>query len=122
MHVITRRQFGALALGTVACALAGLTGCTDSGTAAGSSATTTARSDGNTLRVGVRSDIVGFGYLNDRTGKYYGLEIDIAQEMADRMGKSNVEFMTVTPDDRKEMLLDGQIDCIIACYSIADSR
>ena len=122
MHVITRRQFGALALGTVACALAGLTGCTDSGTAAGSSATTTARSDGNTLRVGVRSDIVGFGYLNDRTGKYYGLEIDIAQEMADRMGKSNVEFTTVTPDDRKEMLLDGQIDCIIACYSIADSR
>ncbi|WP_066829592.1 transporter substrate-binding domain-containing protein [Collinsella ihumii] len=122
MHVITRRQFGALALGTVACALAGLTGCTDSGTAAGSSATTTSRSDGNTLRVGVRSDIVGFGYLNDRTGKYYGLEIDIAQEMADRMGKSNVEFTTVTPDDRKEMLLDGQIDCIIACYSIADSR
>ena len=122
MHVITRRQFGALALGTVACALAGLTGCTDSGTAAGSSATTTSRSNGNTLRIGVRSDIVGFGYLNDRTGKYYGLEIDIAQEMADRMGKSNVEFMTVTPDDRKEMLLDGQIDCIIACYSIADSR
>ena len=68
MHVITRRQFGALALGAVACALAGLTGCTDSGTAAGSSATTTSRSDGNTLRVGVRSDIVGFGYLNDRTG------------------------------------------------------
>ncbi|MBM6687934.1 transporter substrate-binding domain-containing protein [Collinsella tanakaei] len=122
MHVITRRQFGALALGTVACALAGLTGCTDSGTTAGSSATTTSRSDGNTLRVGVRSDIVGFGYLNDRTGKYYGLEIDIAQEMANRMGKSNVEFTTVTPDDRKEMLLDGQIDCIIACYSIADSR
>lgn len=82
-----------------------------------------AQSSGNgTLTVGVRADIMNFGYLNEKTGKYYGLEIDIANEMADRMGYGNVEFVTVTPDTRKEMLLDGEVDCIVATYSIADSR
>lgn len=120
MHQISRRRFGAVALGSLACALAGVAGCTGGGAAAGSAPAGTSSS--GALRIGVRSDIVGFGYLNDHTGKYYGLEIDIATELADRLGSSDVEFVTVTPDDRKEMLLDGQVDMLIACYSIADSR
>lgn len=75
-----------------------------------------------TLRVGVRDDIMNFGYLNETTGKYYGLEIDIAAEMADRLGYSDVEYVTVTPDTRKDMLLNGDVDCIVATYSIAESR
>ncbi|OZG61961.1 amino acid ABC transporter substrate-binding protein [Bifidobacterium lemurum] len=78
--------------------------------------------DKGTLKVGVRADIIGFGYLNEKTGKYYGLEIDIATEMASRMGYGDVEFVTVTPDDRKEMLSEGKVDALVACYSIADSR
>lgn len=120
MHQISRRRFGAVALGSLACALAGVAGCTGGGAAAGSAPAGTSSS--GALRIGVRSDIVGFGYLNDHTGKYYGLEIDIATELADRLGSSDVEFVTVTPDDRKEMLIDGQVDMLIACYSIADSR
>lgn len=81
-----------------------------------------ASSGTGTLTVGVRSDIVNFGYLNEQTGKYYGLEIDIAEEMAARMGYADVEFVTVTPDNRKEMLSSGQVDCIVACYSVSDSR
>ena len=54
-----------------------------------------------TLKVGVRSDIINFGYLNEDTGRYYGLEIDIAGEMAKRMGYSDVEFIEVTPDNRR---------------------
>ena len=77
---------------------------------------------GGTLKVGVRSDIVNFSLLNEQTGKYYGLEIDIAEEMAERLGYSDVEYSTVTPDDRKETLLEGKVDCLIACYSIAESR
>lgn len=79
-------------------------------------------SGSGTLKVGVRADVMGFGYLNEQTGNYYGLEIDIANEMASRMGYANVEFSTVTPDDRKEKLLNGEIDCIVGCYSIAESR
>lgn len=82
-----------------------------------------AQSEGSgTLRVGVRDDIVNFSYLNEQTGKYYGFEVDLAEEMAARMGYADVEFVTVEPDTRKEMLLNGDVDCVAACYSIAESR
>ena len=97
-------------------ALAGLAGCGSGEGAKGTPA------NGEALRVGVRSDVVGFGYLNEGTGKYYGLEIDIAEEMAARMGYGTVEFVTVTPDTRKDMLSNGDVDCMVACYSIAESR
>lgn len=108
-----RRALAALAAFALAAALAavGLAGCSGS-----------EEKSSETLTVGVRSDIVNFGLLNEQTGKYYGLEIDIAEEMAERMGYADVEYVTVTPDDRKEMLLDGKVDALVACYSIADSR
>lgn len=81
-----------------------------------------ASSGTGTLRVGVRDDIMNFSYLNDQTGKHYGLEVDIANEMAKRLGYADVEFVSVTPDSRKDVLLNGEVDCLVACYSIADSR
>lgn len=75
-----------------------------------------------TLKVGVRDDIVGFGYLNPTTGQYYGLEIDLARKLAKDLGYANAEFVTVTPDNRKDMLLNGKVDCLIATYSIEESR
>lgn len=82
-----------------------------------------AASSGNgTLKVGVRDDIMGFGYLNPTTGEYYGLEIDLARKLAEDLGYAGVEFVTVTPDDRKDMLLEGNVDCLIATYSIEESR
>lgn len=114
----TRRRAGAalLAILLLSCALAGLAGCAAAGDDKG------ATSNGETLRVGVRSDVVGFGYLNEGTHKYYGLEIDIAEDMAARMGYADVEFVTVTPDTRKKMLAEGDVDCMVACYSVAASR
>lgn len=103
-----------LAVLLLAGALAGFAGC---GGAEKSEA-----ANGETLRVGVRSDVVGFGYLNENTDKYYGLEIDIANEMAVRMGYGAVEFVSVLPENRKDMLQNGEVDCLVACYSIAESR
>lgn len=82
----------------------------------------TASAGAETLRVGVRDDIMSFGYLNPTTGKYYGLEIDLAYLLAEELGYTDVAFTTVEPDTRKDMLLSGQVDCLIACYSIADTR
>lgn len=108
-----KRVLAALAAAVLAVAAAlSMVGC-DGAAAAGG---------GGTLKVGVRSDIVNFSLLNEQTGKYYGLEIDIAEEMAERLGYSDVEYSTVTPDDRNETLLEGKVDCLIACYSIAESR
>lgn len=116
MGKVGKRRGAALVLVALllSCMLAGLVGC---GGGDGKDA-----SGKGTLRVGVRSDVVGFGFQNENTGRYYGLEIDIAQEMAKRMGYADVEFATVTPDSRKDMLLNGEIDCVAACYSIAESR
>ena len=75
-----------------------------------------------TLRVGVRDDIINFGFYNETTGKYYGLEIDLAAELARRIGYDDVEYITVMPDTRKDMLLNGEVDVIVATYSIAESR
>lgn len=116
---ITRRGLLALAAG-LACLPAGisLTGCDDAAGAAGR----IAGGGSGTLRAGVRADVVGFGYLNEGTGNYYGLEIDLVSELAERLGYGDVEFVTVVPDDRKERLLAGEVDLVAACYSIADSR
>lgn len=74
------------------------------------------------LTVGVRDDIMNFGFQNPDTGRYYGMEIDLATEMADRLGYKDIEFVTVDPDNRKEILLNGEADCLVACYSIAETR
>ena len=123
MQDISRRGFIGLALSGAVCLTGGLAGCTGGApVGSGSSAQTTTSASSDTLRVGVRADIVGFGYLNDQTGKYYGLEIDIANGLAERLGYKSVSFSTVTPENRKDMLLDGDIDALIACYSIAETR
>lgn len=127
MHALTRRQFGALMLSSAAYAALGLTGCTGndgSGAPAGSAAAAggTVAASADTLRVGCRADVVGFGYLNEKTNKFYGLEIDIANELARRLGKKKAAFTITLPENRKELLLNGDIDCLIACYSIADTR
>lgn len=123
MASYTRREFGRLACSLAAMPLAALLGgCTGGSTAgSGSTAGAKAASEG-ALRAGVRADVMGFGYLNEHTGNYYGLEIDLVNEVAARLGYDEVEFVTVIPDDRKEMLLSGKVDLIAACYSIADSR
>ena len=90
--------------------------------AAAATGCSSASEGSGTLRVGVRDDIMNFSYLNEMTGKYYGLEIDLAYELAKELGYQDVAFTTVTPDDRKQMLLDGDIDCLIAAYSIAETR
>ena len=74
------------------------------------------------LVVGVRADVVNFGFLNETTGKYYGLEIDLANELARRLGRDGTQFVTVTPSTRADMLQDGEVDCLIACYSIDEER
>lgn len=75
-----------------------------------------------TLRVGVRGDIMNFSYYSETNGKYYGMEIDLAQALAKELGYSKLEYVRVTPENRKNTLLNGEVDCLIAAYSITDTR
>ncbi len=81
-----------------------------------------ALADDDPLVVGVRADVMNFGYQNPTTGRYYGLEVDLAYELADRLGRDEAQFVTVTPSDREEKLANGDVDCIIACFTITAAR
>lgn len=87
-----------------------------------SAASAPVKSGSGTLRVGVRDDIMNFGFQNKDTGRYYGMEIDLSNLLAEKMGYADVEFVTVQPETRKDMLLNGEVDCMVAAYSIVESR
>lgn len=77
--------------------------------------------DRGVLKVGVKSDVLGFGYMDPLTGEYEGMEIDLAKKLADFLGV-DVEFTTVTAATRTELLDSGDIDCVMATFTITDER
>ena len=102
--------------------------------AAGSAAETTAAADPasygsdvqaiidrGVLKVGVKSDVLGFGYMDPLTSEYEGMEIDLAKKLAEFLGV-DVEFTTVTAATRTELLDSGDIDCVMATFTITDER
>ncbi len=77
--------------------------------------------DRGVLRVGVKDAVEGFGFKDTLTGEYSGMEIDIAKMIADYLGV-DVEFTTVTAATRSELLDSGDIDCVLATFTITEER
>ena len=77
--------------------------------------------DRGTLKVGVKNAVVGFGFQDTLTGEYSGLEIDIANAIAEQLGV-DVEFTAVTAATRGELLDSGDIDCVLATFTITEER
>ena len=77
-----------------------------------------------TLRVGVKVDVPGFGHLNSETGELEGLEIDLARLIAkDILGDSEaVKMVGVTAQTREPMLENGELDMVIATFTITEER
>ncbi|MCD8004059.1 MAG: transporter substrate-binding domain-containing protein [Oscillospiraceae bacterium] len=73
------------------------------------------------LKVGVKDAVEGFGYEDTLTGERSGLEIDLANLIADYLGVE-VEFTTVTAATRTELLDSGDIDCVLATFTITEER
>ena len=135
-----RKKFAALLAGFMSLAM--LTACggsTSSSTAASSTAASSAAGstaaasttewpadvqeivDRGVLRVGVKNAVPGFGYQDPLTGEYSGLEIDLANKISEYLGV-DVEFTTVTAATRGELLDSGDIDCVLATFTITDER
>lgn len=74
------------------------------------------------LRVGVREDVEGFSCRNAKTGRYYGLEVDLAKALAERLGYDGAAFVSVNPQTREQLLESGEVDCVIACFSVNAER
>ncbi|RKM62149.1 ABC transporter substrate-binding protein [Butyrivibrio sp. CB08] len=77
--------------------------------------------DRGVLRVGVKNAVIGFGYEDPLTGEYSGLEIELAKALADKLGV-DIEFTAVTAATRTELLDSGDIDCVLATFTITDER
>lgn len=77
--------------------------------------------DRGVLRVGVKNAVLGFGYQDELTGEYEGMEIELAKKIADYLGV-DVEFTAVTAATRTELLDSGDIDCVLATFTITDER
>ena len=137
MKKISRRSF-VKAAGT-ALALTALTACggsassvttsTASSAASGSAAASSeavsadvqAIIDRGVLKVGVKNAVKGFSFQDTLTGEYTGLEDSLAEMIAEHLGV-DVEFTTVTAATRGELLDSGDIDCVLATFTITDER
>ncbi len=74
------------------------------------------------LRVGVKSDVAGFGYQDPLTNEFSGMEIDLANLIAEKLGYDGVEFTAVTAATRTELLDAGTLDCVLATFTITPAR
>ncbi len=75
------------------------------------------------LRVGVKSDVPGFS-MQDLSGDYAGMEVDLAKKLAEAMGlkADKVSFTAVTAKTRGQLLDTGDIDMVLATFTITPER
>ena len=70
--------------------------------------------------VGVKADYKPFGYT-DPSGKIVGMEIDLANDIAKRLGVA-IEMIPVTGANRMEFVKQGRIDMLIATMAYRPDR
>ena len=73
-----------------------------------------------TLVVGVKNDYKPWGFL-DPNGDIVGMEIDLARDVAERLG-TKIELVPVVASNRMEFLQQGRIDLIIATLGDTPQR
>ncbi|MDR1362878.1 MAG: transporter substrate-binding domain-containing protein [Spirochaetaceae bacterium] len=76
------------------------------------------------LKVGVKSDVPGFGFFNTSTNGYEGFEIELAKLFASEIlgGAGAANFESVTARTRGPLLDNGELDMVIATFTITDER
>ena len=136
MKKISRRDFlkvtglvGAAAALTACGGSASSTAASTASSAAGSAAASAAALGADTqaivdrgvLKVGVKNAVQGFSFQDTLTGEYKGLEDSLAEMIAEHLGV-DVEFTTVTAATRGELLDSGDIDAVLATFTITEER
>ena len=111
------RQIGAVAAASVLAL--GLTACGDSAKDGGS---TGGGGGGTKFKVGIKFDQPGLGLKEG--AKYTGLDVDVATYVAKELGHEAGDIQWVqSPSAQRETLIStGQVDMVVATYSITDAR
>jgi glutamate transport system substrate-binding protein len=76
------------------------------------------------IRIGVKEDQPGLGYLDAATGERTGFDIQIATWMAASLGVAadKIEFKSIPSANRETALANGDVDLYVGTYSINDKR
>ncbi|MFB4288485.1 serine/threonine-protein kinase [Nonomuraea sp. ATR24] len=69
--------------------------------------------------IGVKADLPGIGLLRD--GGFEGFDVDLAKEIAAKLGAKQTEFVAVSRGSRARELAEGGVDLVVATYSISDA-
>ncbi|MFZ4896053.1 glutamate ABC transporter substrate-binding protein [Plantibacter sp. Mn2098] len=76
------------------------------------------------VRIGVKEDQPGLGYLDAATGERTGFDIQIATWIAASLGvpADKIDFTAIPSANRESALVNGDIDLYVGTYSITDKR
>ena len=74
------------------------------------------------IRIGIKFDQPGLGFKT--SGTYVGFDVDVAKYVAKKLGYSEDEIVwkEAPSKQREAMLQNGDVDMILATYSITDER
>ena len=74
------------------------------------------------IRIGIKFDQPGLGFK--KSGTYVGFDVDVAKYVAKKLGYSEDEIVwkEAPSRQREAMLQNGDVDMILATYSITDER
>ena len=106
-------------------------GAADSDSSGDASADVQKIKDAGVLKVGTKVDVPKFGLQNTATGEMEGFEVDLAYEIAGKIfgctaaeakEKKLVAFQGVTAKTRGPLLDNGEVDLVIATYTITEER
>jgi glutamate transport system substrate-binding protein len=112
------RQIGALtaasvlALGLAACGDSAKSGSSGGGGGGG----------GGAFKIGIKFDQPGLGLKEG--SKYTGLDVDVATYVAKELGHqaSDIQWVQAPSAQRETLLSTGQVNMVVATYSITDAR
>ncbi|MCW8118154.1 bifunctional serine/threonine-protein kinase/glutamate ABC transporter substrate-binding protein [Streptomyces anthocyanicus] len=76
------------------------------------------------LTIGAKEDQPGLSFYNKDTGVWSGFDVDIAYALAGKLGygKAQVDFYGVTTANRASKLKNGEVDLVVASYSMTPER
>lgn len=79
-------------------------------------------SDEKKITIGIKFDQPGLGFK--KSGTYEGFDVDVATYIAKKLGysESEIEWKEAPSKQREAMLQNGDVDMILATYSITDAR
>lgn len=107
MQKLRKRAFAGAAL--AATAVLAFSGCSSD-------------ASGDKIRIGIKYDQPGLGYQDGKN--YTGFDTDVARYVAKELGYSEdqIEWVESPSANRENMLKNGQVDMILATYSISNTR